>query len=109
VTEVLRARVSSASFATIALEGHLFMPHEALELGLVDDVTASLDAKALSTAGVRGASPRAYAQIKGAQLAPVVAAWRARRPIDRETWLDTWFSDAAQRTLRAAVDRMMKR
>ena len=109
VVEVLRARVSPEAFATIALEGPLMLPHEALELALVDDVSANLEAKARTVAGVRAASPQAYAQIKTAQLAPVIAAWRARRPIERESWLDSWFSPAAQRMLRAAVDRLTKR
>ena len=111
VIEPLRARVPAASVGPIALEGRLFAPDEALRLGLVDEVVASeaLVPRGLELATARARAPVAYTQIKQAVIAPILAACELRRSIDREAWLETWFSEHAQQTLRATVDRIMKR
>lgn len=109
VVETLRVRVPPEAFAAIALEGHLFSPHEAERIGLVDNASSDALAASLVIANARTRGHQAYAQIKAAMLAPVLAAWHARRPLERESWLDSWFSDDAQRDLRAAVDRLRKR
>lgn len=111
VVEPLRQRVPPGSLGPLALEGRLVGPDEALRLGLVDEVVdpAALVARAVAIAAARGGSPLAYAQIKRALIAPVVDVFERRRALDRDAWLDTWFSDHAQRTLRAAVDRLAKR
>src|SRR5438034_743607 len=111
VIEPLRARVSPHTWGPIALEGRIMDPDEALRLGLVDEVVdpAALEARMIEVATARAAAPIAYAQIKKTLLAPVLREWERRHEDSREAWLDTWFSDHAQRTLRTAVERITKR
>ena len=111
VVELLRARRPPASVGAIALEGRLFSPDDALRVQLVDEVVsaAELVPRSLELAASRARAPAAYAQIKQALIAPVLAACDDRRAIDRDAWLETWFSPHAQRTLRATVDRITKR
>jgi enoyl-CoA hydratase len=109
VVETLRLRVPPASLFPIAQRGLLCSPHEALELGLVDEVVpadrveelAIVKATELAILGHSG-----YAQIKAALLHPALEAIRARRAPETEHWLDTWFSDDAQAMLRATVAKL---
>lgn len=111
VVEPLRIRVPPTSHGIVALEGRTFAPDEALRVGLVDEVVDAehLIPRALEVAASRAVAPLAYAQIKRALLAPTLTACDRRRETDRETWLETWFSEHAQKTLRAAVARITKR
>ncbi|NVB76828.1 MAG: enoyl-CoA hydratase/isomerase family protein [Kofleriaceae bacterium] len=111
VIEPLRIRVPPTSHGIIALEGRTFAPDEAARIGLVDEVVDAerLIPRALELAASRAVAPLAYAQIKRALLAPTLTACDRRRETDRETWLETWFSEHAQKTLRAAVARITKR
>jgi enoyl-CoA hydratase/carnithine racemase len=111
VVEPLRVRVPPTSHGVIALEGRTFAPADALRLGLVDEVVDAdrLIPRALEIASARAVAPIAYAQIKRALLAPTLTACDRRRETDRETWLETWFSEHGQTTLRAAIDRITRR
>ena len=111
VVEPLRLRVPPSSLGPIALEGALFAPHQAQELRLVDDVVPP---EAVVSLAIRRAEPRAqhpvaHAQVKRALLEPVIAAIERTRDAHRESWLDSWFSPAAQTTVRTAVARITKR
>jgi enoyl-CoA hydratase len=111
VIEPLRARVSPSALGVLALEGRLLTPDAALALHVVDEVIdrAVLHERALAIASARATATEAYTQIKGALLAPVVAAFDKTSQRERELWVDTWFCEDAQRLLRAAVDRITKR
>jgi enoyl-CoA hydratase len=111
VVEPLRMRVPATSLGPIALEGRLFAPKEALRVGLVDEVVdpSKLESRALELAARRAAAPLAYAQIKAALLAPVLQMWNRRHETERDAWLETWFSEHAQRALREAVSRITKK
>jgi len=111
VVETLRMRVPATSLGPIALEGRLFAPKEALRVGLVDEVVdpSKLESRALELATRRAAAPLAYAQIKRALLAPVLQMWSRKHEPERDAWLETWFSEHAQRTLREAVARITKK
>jgi enoyl-CoA hydratase/carnithine racemase len=111
VVEPLRARVPVSSLVPIALEGTLFDPDGALRIGLVDELVdpgelvdrARARARAMTSAG-----SAAYAQVKRALLRPVLAAFERHDPLERDAWLDTWFSADAQAKLRAAVARLAR-
>ncbi len=111
VVEPLRARVSPASLTAIALEGRLFAPADALRFGLIDELVEPVVVveRAVALARSLGTAQVAYAQIKRALLAPVLEACDGRRERTRDAWLDSWFSEHAQRSLRAAVARLAKR
>jgi enoyl-CoA hydratase/carnithine racemase len=112
VVEPLRLRVPPTSLTAIALEGGLFLPEDALRLGLVDELVApsSLESHAVARARALGDAPRAaYAQVKRAIVRPAVEAIDRLGNAEREAWLDTWFSAPAQQRLRAAVEKIAKR
>lgn len=112
VVEPLRARVPSSSLATIALEGRLLAPAEALRLGLVDEVVpaAQLEVRAIGRAEAMSGAPRpAFAQVKAALVRPIVEAITRTSEEERERWLDTWFSLPARLLLREAVERIAGR
>jgi enoyl-CoA hydratase len=111
VVEPLRLRVPPHALGPIALDGQLFDPEQARSLGLVDAVVPAerLEAHALELAARRVAHPLAHAQVKRALLQPILDAIERTRDEQREAWLETWFSPAAQTTLRATVARITKR
>jgi enoyl-CoA hydratase len=108
VIEPLRARVPAQSLTPLAYEGRLFGVDEALRLGVIDEIVApaELEARALARARELAKAPAAYAQIKQALLRPVIEAITRNAMTDREAWLDSWFSENAQRTLKATVERL---
>jgi enoyl-CoA hydratase/carnithine racemase len=106
VIEPLRAQVPPASLVPVALEGRLFSPQEAKELGLVHEVVAEGELAARAEAKARElAAPPAVgvAQVKRALRAPILAAIARTAAAETELWLDSWFSDGARERLRAAV------
>lgn len=111
VIEPLRARVPAASLMPIAYEGRLFGVEEGVKLGILDAAvpSAELEAVCVTRARELGKSPTAYAQIKQALLRPVLEAIARNAPLERESWLDSWFSPEAQGTLKATVERLQKK
>ena len=109
VVEPLRAMVAPAALLPIALEGRLFSPHEALELGLVDEVVpqAELESRAVARAERLAAAPGpAFAQVKHALRRPALDAIARTRAEETERWLDTWFSAPARERLGAMVNAL---
>ena len=103
VLETLRCQVPPQSLALIALEGRLFSPRDALQVGLVHEVVpeAELFDKALAAlwpAGVR--------QVKSALRAPVAARIRELDAMQSDKWVESWLS--AEPVLRATVARLKK-
>ena len=50
----------------------------------------------------------AYAQIKAALQRPMVDAIQATSDEELDRWLDTWYSEEAQRVVAAAIARLNK-
>ncbi len=112
VVETLRFQVPERSLFPVAAEGGLFLPEEALRLGLVQEVAepGRLLERALERARELAAlPPLAFAHVKaslrGAVLASIDAAW----PTDAARWVATFQAPAAQRLLREAVARLTKK
>ena len=104
VIEPLRAQLPPSSLATVAVEGALMSPSQALALGLVHEVGGDANAGAARLAAL---PPAGVAQAKRALRAPVIELVE-RGSRESDAWLDTWFSPDAQAILRAAVARMTR-
>jgi len=111
VVEPLRLRVPPQSLARIALDGTLFGPNEAHGVHLVDEVVAAprLVPRCIEIATPRAAHPIAYGQIKQALQWQTVEALNRNRTQLRDQWVEAWFSEDAQTTLRTAVARITRR
>ncbi len=112
VIEPLRAQVPPTSLVSIALEGKLFAPADAVTLGLVHAMApaAELTEIAATQARVLAANPpEAVGQIKRALRAPVIEAVTRTQTVETERWLDSWFAPEARTRLRAAVDKLSRR
>jgi len=111
VVEGLRLRVPAAAAVELALGGALHDGDAALRLGLVDAIVApeEVEARALERAHAIGAPSRAArAQVKAALVRPALEAVARTRAFERARWVDSWFSDDAQRLLREAVAKLRK-
>lgn len=111
VMEPARARVPLASHTRVMLEGRLFDPGEAREVGLVDEVVEPerFESRVIERAReLSTAAPLAYEQIKRALLRPIVEAIADSETKETGPWLDTWFSEEGQRRLNAALARIGK-
>jgi enoyl-CoA hydratase len=112
VLESLRLQVPATSLFAIALEGRLFGPGEAYTLRLVDDVcpAETLERLAIERATALARIPRGgFAQVKAGLRRPAVEAITRHGDEERERWLDSWFSDEAQKRLREQVARLTAR
>jgi len=112
VIELVRARLPASSHVAVALEGRLFEPEQARQLGLVDEVVAAgqLEARVRERAAALATSgPAAYAQIKRALLRPTIEAFDRVDIAEIEAWLDTWFSTEGQRRMRETVARITRK
>ncbi|HUJ28812.1 MAG TPA: enoyl-CoA hydratase/isomerase family protein [Myxococcales bacterium] len=111
VLETLRWQVPASSLAPIALEGRLFQPREALQLGLVHEVLpeAELVEKALQrAAALASMPPSGVRMVKSALRRPAADAVRKHDAAEAEKWLDGWFSSETQERLRATVAKLKK-
>ena len=111
VLETLRCQVPASSLAPIALEGRLFSPREALQLGLLHELTpeAELLEKALQRAQALAQLPPAgVRQIKAALRRPVAESIRAISAAESQRWVASWLDPASQSRLRSAVARLRK-
>ena len=111
VLETLRCQVPASSLSPIALEGRLFSPREALQLGLLHEIVpeAELLEKALQRAQALAQLPPAgVRQIKAALRRPVADAIRAISATDSQPWVASWLDPASQSRLRSAVARLRK-
>src|SRR5258705_295113 len=90
------------------LEGRLWSPREALQLGLVHDVVpeAELLPRAMQRAAALAALPPAgLRMVKESLRKSVAAAARAGQEAQAESWLDGWFSEDSQRRLSQTLAR----
>ncbi|MGO8971841.1 MAG: enoyl-CoA hydratase/isomerase family protein [Myxococcaceae bacterium] len=112
VVETLRCQVPAGSLFSVAAEGGLFTPDEALRLGLVHAVVSpeALLERALERATALAALPSvAFAQVKASLRHPALANIEAAGPTDAAGWVRTFAAPEAQRLLRDVVARLTKR
>jgi enoyl-CoA hydratase len=109
VLETLRFQVLPTSLPTVAMEGRLFTPREALQLGLVHELVPEADL--LETALRRAAAlaalpPVGVRRVKADLRRAAARAARDSSAEQAEQWLDIWFDPGAQERLRATVARL---
>jgi enoyl-CoA hydratase len=112
VVETLRSQVPASSLFPVAAEGGLFLPEEALRLGLIQEVAdpGRLLERALERARQLAELPNlAFAQVKASLRRPVLARIEERASTDAAGWVETFNAPAAQRLLREAVARLSKK
>jgi enoyl-CoA hydratase len=111
IVETVRSQLSPRAWLRVAQMGHLFSPREAHEFGLVHEMAApaTLVQTAIDRARNLGAiNPLAYRQVKLALRQPAIARLETL-VADNESWLDTWFSDAARQRMAEVVERLARR
>ena len=109
VLEPLRLQLGPGSWLPVALEGRLFAPDEALQLGLVDKLVPrdELLTFAVARAEALARVPQAaFARVKLALRRQAIGLIEETREREAELWLDGWFEPTAQATLRAAVAKL---
>jgi len=113
VVETLRFQLPASSLFPVAAEGGLFLPEEALRLGLVHEVADPGRLLELALQRARHLSelpPLAFAQVKASLRRPVLASiTEAGAATDAASWVATFHSPRAQRLLRDAVARLTKK
>ncbi len=109
--EGLRFQLPPSSLVPVAIEGSLFAPMEAKQLGLVDDVVPSAEvlARGLERARVlaRGTA-EAVSHVKLALRRPALRRMEERSAAEAEQWLDSWFSSAGQERIAEAASRISR-
>lgn len=111
VLETLTPQVPQNSLLPIAMEGRLFNPEEAFEVGLVHDVVppTELMETALERANELAANPSSgVAQVKRSLRAPIVEKIQHVAGRDLEAWLDTWYSPEAREKIGETVAKLRR-
>ena len=97
--ELPRHMLTRSAFRQAVLGGELMQPGEALELGLIDQLSPpdELDACALEAARAWMRSPReAFAQVKAEDRAGIIERVDRTGPESRRRFCELWFAEAAQ-------------
>jgi enoyl-CoA hydratase len=103
--EIPRAQLAPAQFRKAILEGDLMSPHEALALGLLDELVPPerlLDVAVERATKLTRAPTAAFAQVKREMRAPYVERVEAHGEQSRDAFQELWYSNEAVR-LRAEV------
>lgn len=111
VIETLVPQVPQSSLLSIAVEGRLFNPDEAFEVGLVHDVVlpSELMETALERANELGVNPSSgVAQVKRSLRFPIVEKIQEAAGRDLEVWLDTWYSPEAREKVGETVAKLRR-
>jgi len=107
--EALRFQLPASSLVPIAVDGTLFAPMEAKQLGLVDDVVPSSEVMARGLERARSlarGTAEAVSQVKLALREPPLRLMEERSKAELDCWVDTWFSQATQERLAEAASRL---
>lgn len=112
VIEPLRLQVPASSHLPIAVEGNLFAPSEAKQLGLVHEVVPPSELLSRSIERARSltrGSREAVAQVKHALRGPSLERMEKASAPQLEEWVNAWFSSAAQERVANAVAQITKK
>jgi len=100
--EMLRFAVGNRAAEEVLCSGAMYLPEEALRLGLVDEVCPEEELPGKSRAVARelgGKSQPALRSIKGLLRGPVAEEMRCRESASIKEFADIWYSEATWRNL----------
>jgi enoyl-CoA hydratase/carnithine racemase len=100
--EMLRFAVGNRNAEEILYTGAMFLPEEALRLGLVDEVCSGEELSGKAMAAVRelaGKSQPAFQSMKRLLRGPVAEEMHRREGASITEFADIWYSDATWRNL----------
>jgi len=109
--EALRFQLPASSLIPIAVDGALFAPMEAKQLGLVDDVVPSAEVLARGLERARSlarGTAEAVSQVKLALREPTLRLMEEHREVELDRWVDIWFSQATQERIAEAASRISR-
>jgi enoyl-CoA hydratase len=101
--EMLRFAVGNRNAGEILFTGAMFLPEEALLLGLVDEVCPVEELMGKAVAAARelgGKSPAAFRSVKRLLRGPVAEEMRRREGASIVEFIDIWYSEETWRNLR---------
>ena len=101
-TEMLKARVGHAVAEQVLYSGDMYMPEEALSLGLIDRVCPAdelLDIAMEEAAGMAARDPVAFAGIKNLLRRPVLDDFSGREAASVQEFADIWYSEETRKKL----------
>ena len=109
LADLILQQIIGSRFARQVVEsGDLYPPEELARLGLVDDVLP-LDqvlSAAIEKAISLGDHPQeAYAMIKSHRVEPVAQQYKEHRMLKEKQFVHCWYSPAARKRLKAAIDK----
>lgn len=112
VVRMMRHALGGRAAERVLHGGANYLPEEALEIGLVDEVAEpdGLLPRAMERAGLLGSKPPlAYRALKRFSREAVVEEMRALDATHVDELVTIWFADDTQRLLAAAVERLVKK
>ena len=112
ITDIYASLLGAAAAQDLGCRGAMVSPDEALALGLVDQLAPADDLMTAATAKVAdwlACDRRAQVTTKRLFRRRLAQTLEATAERDQEAFLDLWFSDSAQTTLKALVARLSDR
>lgn len=110
--EITRSALTPLAQRRVVLGAELTDPSTAVELGILDELAtdpATAVDVACRKARDMGNAPQAFASVKGALLAPVAEAVKARREALDRRFVDIWFGEEATRRRQQALERLRQK
>jgi len=107
--EPIKLQLSPSSWYPVFLEGKLYAPSQAAELGLVDRIVEAdklLDVAIHEAQQYAAMPPEGIQQVKLALRQPTLELLEQFGDEHVEGWLDSWFSPRTQTTLDTVIQRL---
>lgn len=105
---MLRDLIGTRKARQVMEFGEFYSPEEALQLGMVDHITALEDVISASVEKIKpiaGYSPKAYAIIKNNRVKPVESQILAGAELLMNDFSDCWYSEETRKLLQEAIEK----
>ena len=106
---MLAARTTTQHAHRLAMSGALMSPDEAYRTGWADELALDAQARGLQLAIAFASKPGEGARVtKLTAAVPLASAMRRANAENLETFVNEWFSESAQETLRGLADKLAR-